>query len=382
MKSRRVQKSKDRVRPLDKSFTNQKQLIETQFFQNPLLEKALVAYYIISGGKFIAVNQSVISYTGYSRKEIIGKDAYFLIHPDDLQKVKKNVRTMLAGSLSQPYEYRIITKQKEIRWIMEIVAPLQFANKPAVLGNSMDITQRKLTEERLIESENLYRAIFETTGTSTAIYEEDKTISLVNSGFEKLTGYRKEDWEGKKKWIELVDKKDRKRLSNYHRIRRADPNAVPRSYEYNLINSEGKILNVLSTVGVIPGSRRSVSSVMDITKLKEAEKELLQKSEKLTEFNSAMKVLLKQREDDRREVEATLLSNMKELVLPYIEKIRRLGSDKNQIAYVDLLAANLENILSPFTRTLSAKYMQLTSTEIEVANFIKQGKAARKFPIC
>ena len=206
-KSRMVHELNDQILPSQKEFAKQKHLFETQYFQNPLLDKALVAYYIISGEKFVDVNRSVISYTGYSRKEIIGKNAYFLVHPDDLQELKKNVNAMLTGSSSLPYEYRILTKQKEIRWIMEIVSPVQYKGKPAVMGNAMDITSRKLTEKKLIESENLYRAIFETTGASTIISEDDKTLFLVNSGFEKLTGYRKEDWIGKK-WIELVDERD------------------------------------------------------------------------------------------------------------------------------------------------------------------------------
>ncbi len=72
----------------------------------------------------------------------------------------------------------------------------------------MDVTIRKTVAEKLRESENLYRAIFETTGTATIIIEEDKTISLLNSEFEKMTGYRREEWEGKKQWTEYVAPKD------------------------------------------------------------------------------------------------------------------------------------------------------------------------------
>jgi PAS domain S-box-containing protein len=373
---------KEKSRPLQKDVMKQKRLnetlIETQNIQNTLLEKSLVGYYIVSDAKFRIANPAVISYTGYLPEELIGSNADFLIHPDDHQEVKKNAHAMLAGRLSLPYEFRIVTKQNEIRWIMEAVSPILFEGKPAILGNSMDITQRKLTEKRLMESENLYRTVFETTGTMTAIIEEDKTMSLINSEFEKLTGYSKAEWEGKRKWPELVDPQDLPRMEEYHHLRRIAPKSVPRTYEYHLINSEGQIRDVLSTVNIIPGTRKHVASCIDITELKEAEKQLIKKSENLAEFNAALKVLLKQREDDRVELEANLLSNVKELVLPYIEKIRQNGLDKKHLAYVDLLASNLENILSPFSRSLSAKYMHLTSKEIEVANFIKQGKSSKE----
>ncbi len=383
MKKRQtIRELKNKIKISEKLIIQQRQLIEalreTQQIQNTILGKSLVGYYIVSDGKFRFVNPLFISYTGYSSGELIGNDADFLIHPDDIREVKKNAQSMLAGTLSSPYEFRIVTKQKEIRWIVEAVSPVLFEGKPAILGSAMDITRKKQTEQRMTESENLYRTIFETTRTVISIVEEDKTLSLVNSEFERLTGYRKEDWEGKKKWTELVDKKDLKRLVNYHRQRRIDPDSVPKSYEYGLINSQGKVMNVLSTVSLIPGSKKYVSSVMDITELKEAEEQLIKKSENLVELNSALKVLLKQREADRVELEATLLSNVKELILPYIEKIRQSGVDKKHLVYIDLIASNLENILSPFSRTLSAKYMHLTSKEIEVANFIKAGKSSKE----
>jgi PAS domain-containing protein len=74
-----------------------------------------------------------------------------------------------------------------------------------------DITARKLAEERLKSSENKYKAIFENTGTATIILEENTIISLANEKFETLTGYTKEEIEGKKSWTEFV-KDDLKRM--------------------------------------------------------------------------------------------------------------------------------------------------------------------------
>ncbi|MEE9911635.1 MAG: PAS domain S-box protein [Deltaproteobacteria bacterium] len=382
MKKQPAIKSKKKNRSSEKDVIRRKRLnetlLETKNIQNTILEKSLVGYYIVSEGIFCVANPTVISYTGYSREEMIGKKADYLIHPDDRQEVKRNAHAMLSGNLAYPYEFRIVTKQKEIRWIVEAVAPILFEGKPAILGNSMDITARKLAEKRLMESENLYRTIFETTGTSTTINAEDKTIVMVNSEFEKLTGYRKEDWEGKRKWTEMLEKKDVPRLEAYHRQRRIDPDSVPRTYESNIINSKGEIRTLLNTVSIIPGTRKHVSSAMDITEMKEKENELIVKSQRLEELNTALKVLLKQREDDRRELEATLLSNMKELVLPYVKKIKESKMDEKHLAYIDLLASNLENIMAPFSHRLSAKYTNLTSKEIEVANLIKQGRNSKE----
>lgn len=367
---------------LKQELENQKKLneafVESRHIQNTILEKSLVGYYIVSEGKFRIVNPTVISYTGYPPTELIGREADFMIHPDDRNNVKQIARERLAQNSSVPYEFRISTKLGEIRWMMEAVAPVLFEGKHAILGNSMNITQRKKAEEKQIESEILYRTIFETTGASTVIIEEDKTVSLVNSEFEKLTGYRKEDCEGKMTWPDLVDERDHPWMIELHRKRRIEPDNVPRTYEYRLVDSQGRIKNILSTVSLIPGTKKHVSSSLDITDLKDKENELIVKSRNLGDLNAALRVMLKQREEDRNELEKTLLSNVKELVLPYTAKLRNGCIEKSSTGYVDLIESNLEEILSPFSRKLSAKFQNLTPQEIQVANLIKDGRSSKE----
>ena len=72
------------------------------------------------------------------------------------------------------------------------------------------------------------------------------------------------------------------------------------------------------------------------------------------------------------------MSNVEEFVLPYIEKIKKMHSDIKFQTFLDLLESNLKHIMTPFSRTLSAKYMSLTATEIDVANFIKEGKSSKE----
>jgi PAS domain S-box-containing protein len=353
-------------------------LIESQSIQKTILKKSLVGYYIFSKGKFRIINPVVVLYTGYLPEELIGSEADFLVHPDDKAEVKKNSLAMRQGSLFLPYEFRIITKQKEIRWILEVVAPIMFKGEPAILGSAMDITKQKLTEKKLTESENLYRTIFETTGTATVIVEDDKTLSLINAEFEKLTGYRKEDWEGKRTWVDLIDERDRSRVEENHRLRRINPNAAPRNYEFHLVDRKGNIKNMLSTNSLIPDTNKHVCSVMDITELEEKESELLAKSHNLEDLNTALRVMLKQRAEDREELEQTLLSNVKELIMPNLEKLRKGGTEQSRQTYHDLIASNLEEMFSPFSRKLSTRFRSLTTTEVQVAHLIKDGKNSKE----
>ena len=353
-------------------------LVESRSIHDIILEKSLVGYYILSDGRFRIINPVISTYTGYSQEEIVGNRADFMIHPDDKTAVRKNSLAMRSGKLLRPYEFRIRTRQNKIRWVLEVVADITYDGKPAVLGSAMDITNQKTAEKKLMESENLYRTIFDTTGTGSVIIEDDKTLSLVNSEFEKVTGYKKEDWEGKKSWVDLIDERDRGRLEEYHRLRRIDPELAPRTYEFRLVDSRGNVKNMLSTNCLIPGTRKHVCSVIDITELEEKGRELLIQTRKLEELNTALRVMLKQRAEDREELEQTLLANIKELVMPNLEKLCKANSDENRQIYHDLITSNLEEMFSPFSRKLSAKFRSLTTTEVQVAHLIKDGKNSKE----
>jgi PAS domain S-box-containing protein len=128
--------------------------------------------------------------------------------------------------------------------------------------------------EALRESEERYRTIFETTGTATMIVEEDTIISMVNTEFEKVFGYSKEEIEGTANWGKFIIGDDLERMSEYHKLRRNDPNAVPRRYEVRGVDREGDIKDLLLTIAIIPGTKRSVVSMLDITERKTAEERL------------------------------------------------------------------------------------------------------------
>jgi len=111
---------------------------------------------------------------------------------------------------------------------------------------------------------------------------------------------------------------------------------------------------------------------------KRAEEELEVKQASLEEINTALKVLLKKRDENRLELEEKVLLNMKELALPYLEKLGKTALDPTQKAYLEILESNLEDIISPFARRLSSRLWNLTPAEIKIAGLIKQGKTTKE----
>jgi len=79
----------------------------------------------------------------------------------------------------------------------------------------------------------------------------------------------------------------------------------------------------------------------------------------------------------KEELEEKVLSNIKELVDPYLEKLEGSGSDAKKI-YLSIIKSNIDEITSPFTRKLSSKYLNLTPSEIRIANLVKQGKTSKE----
>ncbi len=137
-----------------------------------------------------------------------------------------------------------------------------------------DITQRKKAENEIKKSENYYRAIFDHTGTATVIIGEDTTISLANTEFEKLSGYSRKEIEGKKSWTDFVMKDDLEMMKEYHNLRRIDSRSAPDFYEFRFTDKAGDVKNIQLDIGMIPGTKKSVASLLNITERKLAVREI------------------------------------------------------------------------------------------------------------
>jgi DNA-binding CsgD family transcriptional regulator len=110
----------------------------------------------------------------------------------------------------------------------------------------------------------------------------------------------------------------------------------------------------------------------------ERTQELSNKTRNLKEVNTALQILLQKRDEDRKDLEERLLSNVKELALPYLQKMKGKIRDDRLNSYLNILESNLNNIISPFSQKLSTKYLNLTPAEIGVADLVKHGKSTKE----
>lgn len=112
--------------------------------------------------------------------------------------------------------------------------------------------------------------------------------------------------------------------------------------------------------------------------LRKSKQELLKKANDFEGLNTALNILFRKKEEERRELEQKILFNVKEMIEPYVEKLRNSGLNDPQNSFLNIIESNLEVILAPFMRDLAHKYFRLSNTEVHIANLIKQGKKSKE----
>ncbi|MFP4452212.1 MAG: PAS domain S-box protein [Desulfobacterales bacterium] len=235
----------------------------------------------LSSMRYTYFSKSVETILGYSQEKVNNFKLDDIHPPETKKKVIAAFDKVLKGESNSDrvfIEAQHRDKNGHLVW-MEINAVLYRDNlgQPvSFTGVSRDIRERKEAEETLRQSEAYYRAIFETSGTAMFIIEEDTTILLVNSNFEELSGYSKQEVEGKKFWTDFIQSDDLARMKENHYLRRQNPEAAPRHYEFGFINRRNEKLDILASVDMISGTNRSIASCIDITARKKAEEALRQ----------------------------------------------------------------------------------------------------------
>ena len=251
-----------------------------------MLDNIRDSFMVCQDGLLKYVNSRMLELLGYdTEEELIDKGLDFIIHPEDFPTVLSNHQRRCCGEQFETvYEFRVIRKNKEAVPVEIRVNVLEWEGRLATLNFLIDISERKRIEKALQESESTYRTIFENTGTAMIIVEKDMNMSMANTEFEKLIGYTKDEIVGNINWTSLILNYDTELMKSYHKLRRIDPDSAPKHYEFQLGSKNGDLKDIFITVGLIPGTEKSLISMIDITDRKKAEAESRKASELLHEL--------------------------------------------------------------------------------------------------
>ncbi len=246
----------------------------------------------------IDYNDAAEKITNGTIKNYVGKNASEMYkgQPEILEELHRCANDRVSIFREMKYDYMSTGEEKFLSVMYGFIPP------DIVIVHTEDITEKKKVLEKLKESEkelqalNLklkhtisiseenYRTIFENTGTATAIVEEDTTISLVNGPFEELSGYSREEIEWKKSCTEFVIEEDLERVKKLHYSRISDPESTLKKYEFRFVNKEGNIRDIIITIAVIPNTKKSVASLLDITERKNTEIAMQELHENFTDL--------------------------------------------------------------------------------------------------
>ena len=145
-----------------------------------------------------------------------------------------------------------------------------------VLYLARDISASRRSEALLKESEQRYRAIFENTGSAMAITLPDGILQVVNKGFEAISGYSREELEGRMRWTDFLDQEAGEEIQAQRSLRWGDPGVRQNCFELRIKNRRGEHTPVVGNWAAIADSRETVISLLDITAQKRVEDALRQ----------------------------------------------------------------------------------------------------------
>jgi PAS domain S-box-containing protein len=308
------------------------------------------------------------------------------IYPDDLTYAEESFAKIAQSGGGEIREYRIVRPDGTIRWISDKGFAIndENGNVYRIAGIAADITERKLAQQALQESEEKFRTVAEQSPNMIFINKGGKIV-YVNQKCEEMMGYKRDEFYSPEfDFLTLIEPESIETVRSSFKKHSTGQEVEP--YEYSIVNKKGKRIEVINTTKLInyEGARSILGIVTDITDrkkaenaLKEKDKELEQQAQHLEEVNTALKVLLEHREQEKQELEENLLGNIKKLVFPYLEKLDKGKLGVENQTYLNIIKTNLNDLISPLANRLSSNYLALTPTELQITDFIKHGKTSK-----
>jgi len=354
-------------------------LLQIEEGYKTLTETTNICYVMIDEkGYVLSANREYLKLTGHDTpEEIIGKNIVEWPGWDSKRKIEAVKKCIKQGFL-RGFNIQFTKTDGNIIPVELNATVLQDSTGIKILALLKDLSEHHGLEKKLMTSEIRYRLLFENLLGGFVHFRlifknkhpNDCIFIEINSTFEKLTGLKN-----------IVGRKLTKILPNIKKMHkelfdiseRVASSGKPERFE---IYWELSGLWFLIAIYRIE-EEYLVAVFDDITERKIAEEKLKHKTKNLEEVNTALKVLLKQVEDSRMELEEKILSNIRELVLPYLTNLKNTRLSTRQLSILNTAESNLNSITSSFLPLLKLNNYGLTPREVEVATLVKEGRTIK-----
>lgn len=326
-------------------------------------------------------NAECEKFVGYRASDLEGKRrAVEFVARQDLERILSynELRRQDPEKAPRSYELKIVDRHGNVRDVLITIASIPHTNK--TIASFLDITEQKKMEAALKASEEKYRNIFENAVEGIFQIGINGEILSANPSFSHLFGYKSpQEIMRAVKDIRYEIYADESQRNELRRL--LDKQGFVRNFEVICRRKDGQRIWISVNIRAVKDNNSKFlfyeGTLVDITERKMIQDDLEKKSRSLEETNAALRVLLKQREEDKTDLEEKVLHNIKELVLPYIDKLRA-GQQNRDTVIIDIVESNLNEILSPFIKSMASKYANFTPKEIQIADLMKKGKSTKE----
>jgi len=209
-----------------------------------LINKITSITLIIQNEKIVFINDPALRKTGYTQNEFIGKSFFDFILPEEQDRLKLFYEKSVKQEASQErYETIGVTKNGTTIYIEVAVNSFEFKGKEAILVLIQDISKRKIAEQQLKESEQMFRNLVENQGEGIGISDMDDKFIFANPAAHRIFGVEEGELIGRS-LFDFLSEEGKKTIEEQNKIRKTGKNT---SYELLILQPSGKTVNLLIT---------------------------------------------------------------------------------------------------------------------------------------
>ncbi|MFA5321277.1 MAG: PAS domain S-box protein [Smithella sp.] len=319
-----------------------------------IISKAGVGIYIVQDSKFVYVSNLYQKITGYTDQELLGQYSFENIYDGDRENVRQQAIKSLKKECFDPYEYRFINKNRELRWILETITPIVYNEQRATLGSFMDITERKLMEEALRQSEEKYRTIIENIEDGYVELNLKGNFIFFNDAIGKIHGYNKTELL-RLNYRDIMDEENAQRIyAVYNKV--FTTGKSEKEFEYEIITKDGQRRNLETSISAIKNDAGRVVAFRGIVRDKTAHKQAM---EALRQSEEKYRSILENIEEGFFEVDLagnfTFFNNSTCLLLGYF-KDEMLGMNYRNYTHEESCKEVFQTFNNVYKTGVTAKY--------------------------